>query len=245
MVEVFLAIFLTSILSIILAIPFGKARKFTTKYSFILISFASGTLFGDAFIHLIPEAFLENPNSYQPSLFILLGIGTFFILEKFIHWQHCHEGFSKDHPHNIATMSFVGDTVHNFIDGVIIAGSFLISTPLGITTTVAVLAHEIPQEIADFSIMLYGGWKIKKALILNFISSLSSFAGAIIIILASQATFNILSALAPFTAGGFIYIAGSDLVPELKKHVSASHSLAQLIAMASGVLIMIVLLTLE
>lgn len=208
-----------------------------------LVSFSAGALFGDAFLHLLPEM-IESGFTISSSLSILAGILIFFILEKVVCWQHCHLPITKTHVHNFAYMNLLGDALHNFIDGLIIAASYLISIPTGIATTLAVIFHEIPQEIGDFGVLLHGGFSKIKALALNFITALSAVIGVIAGLLFSsmQGTTSFIVGTA---IGGFIYIAGSDLIPELHKHSGLRKSIIQIISFILGIVIMIALLFLE
>jgi zinc and cadmium transporter len=178
-------------------------------------------------------------------LFIIIGLLLFFILEKFIHWRHCHIPTCKGHPHPVATMNLFGDALHNLIDGMVIGASYLASIPLGITTTIAVVLHEIPQEISDFGVLVYGGFSKKKALMMNFFSALTSVLGAIVTFVIGSKISFFSTILVPITAGGFIYIAGSDLIPELHKEVNVSKSILQFLSIILGVGVMLALLLLE
>jgi zinc and cadmium transporter len=218
--------------------------KNVEKILLYLVSFSVGALLGDAFIHLIPESF-EELEPFLVGVYVLSGILFSFVIEKFIHWRHCHIKTSKMHPHRFVYMNLIGDSFHNFIDGLIIAGSYFVSIPVGIATTIAVVFHEIPQEIGDFGVMIYGGFSKIKALLFNFLTALTAVIGALIgIFLSGLEPF--LSFLIPFAAGNFIYIAGTDLIPELHKseHVGLK-SFLQLIAIILGMLVMISLLLLE
>ena len=195
-----------------------------------MVAFSAGALLGDALLHLIPESIEENGFSNSISLYVIAGILIFFILEKIVHWRHCHEISCDSHPHHLATMNLVGDGVHNLIDGMVIAGSY------------SVILHEIPQEIGDFGVLLYAGIKPKKAIIYNFISALSAIIGAIIALAIGSHAENFTSIIVPLTAGGFIYIAGSDLIPELHKEVKLSKSFVQFIAILMGIGLMMLLL---
>jgi zinc and cadmium transporter len=212
------------------------------KFILFLVSFSAGALLADSFIHLLPEAVEELGFGLEISLYILSGIVFFFLMEKFIHWRHCHVPTSKDHPHPFATMNLIGDGLHNFIDGIIVASSYLISIPLGITTTLAVLFHEIPQEIGDFGVLIHGGYSKKKALTFNFLSALLAVFGAVIALIIGSSNPTLQAFFVPFTAGGFIYIAGSDLIPELHKETAPKKSALQLFGIISGILIMLALL---
>ena len=207
-----------------------------------LVSLSVGVLFGDAFIHLIPESYAKNNNELTVSLLILVGILLFFILEKFIHWRHCHRGGCDEHSRRpIAAMNIAGDALHNLIDGMLIGASYLAGLPIGISTTMAVILHEIPQEIGDFGVLMHGGFSVNKALFFNFLSALMAVLGAMISLIIGTAVAGYTNALLPITAGGFIYIAGSDLIPELHHDSRPAQALRQLAAILLGIGLMIVL----
>ncbi|MBI2673657.1 ZIP family metal transporter [Candidatus Woesearchaeota archaeon] len=208
-----------------------------------LVSFSAGALLGDAFIHLIPEV-SKNGFTTSSALFIMLGIIVSFIVEKFIYWRHCHIPTSKNHPHSFAYMNLIGDGVHNLLDGLIIGGSFITNFTLGITTTIAVILHEIPQEIGDFGVLVYGGFSRVKALIYNFITAMSAFIGVLVAFLFEKNISNFSEIIIPFAAGEFIYIACSDLIPELHKEVHIKNSLIQLASLLIGIAMMALLLSL-
>jgi len=213
------------------------------KVVLYLVSFSVGGLLGDAFIHLLPES-LEISGA-NLSLYILTGIIVSFMVEKFIHWRHCHVPTSKEHPHPFALMNLVGDSVHNFIDGLIIGASYIASIPVGIATTVAVIFHEIPQEIGDFGVLIHGGFSRKRALTMNFVTALTAVAGTVVALVAGAFVEGLQGFLMPFAIGSFIYIAGSDLIPELHRETSPKKSLLQLAAIALGIAMMYLLLFLE
>ena len=177
-----ISVLIVSILSLIGIFTLFLRENHLKNSLLFLVSFSAGALFGDAFIHLIPEAFEDGLGIRLP-LYILSGIMTFFILEKFIHWRHCHVPTSKKHPHPFAFTNLIGDGLHNFIDGLLIGGSYLVNIPLGIATTLAVILHEIPQEIGDFGVLLHAGLTKTKALFYNFISAILAILGAVIAIL--------------------------------------------------------------
>lgn len=216
-----------------------------SKIILFLVSFAVGSLFGDAFIHLLPEAFEKINNNLKTSILVSAGILIFFILEKFVRWRHCHIPTSQEHPHPIVTMNLIGDLVHNLIDGLIIGASYSVSIPIGLATTLAVIMHEIPQEIGDFGVFIHGGLSIKRALFLNFASALTAVLGGVISLIVGPLVSDYAIILLPLTAGGFIYIAGSDLIPELKGCETASASILQLVSMACGIGIMALLVLFE
>ena len=240
-----LSVFLVSIVSLIGIVTISIRTTKLKKWLIYLISFAAGALLGDTFIHLIPEI-AQNGLALSTSLLILLGILLFFILEKGIHWQHCHEPISKKHMHPFAYTNLIGDGLHNFIDGAIIAASYIVSIPAGIATTIAVLLHEIPQEIGDFAVLIHAGFTKPKALALNFLSAIIAFIGAFIVFWLGSTFTDIEKILIPIAAGGFLYIASSDLIPEIHKHSSKlSQSLLQLLFFIIGILVMATLLLLE
>lgn len=239
------SVFIVSLMSFIGVLTLSIKSENLKKILLYLVSFSAGALFGDAFIHLLPEIVEETGFGINISLYLMFGIGTSFIIEKFVQWRHCHIPNSKGHAHPFAMMNLFGDAVHNFIDGVIIGASYLVSIPVGIATTIAVVLHELPQEMGDFGILLYGGFSKAKALLFNFITALTAIFGAVVSLLISSYVENITAFLIPFAAGTFIYIAGSDLIPELHKEVSPKKSALQLVAIILGVLVMLSLLLLE
>ncbi len=238
------SVLLVSIVSLIGILTLSLKTKIVRTILIYLISFSAGTLLGDAFIHLLPETVENHGLTLSISLYILTGIVIFFILEKFIRWQHCHGAITeKDHIHPFAYINLVGDALHNFLDGIIIAISYMISMPVGIATTLAVLFHEIPQEIGDFGVLLHGGFSRGKALALNFLSALAAVLGAILTLLMGNLIQNLEVFLVPIAIGGFIYIASSDLIPQLHKHSDKiSKSLLQLLAFIIGIVVMAALL---
>jgi len=241
------SVFVVSLISLIGIFSLSIKAEKLRKILIYVISFAAGALFGDAFLHLLPEASEKAGFGLQVSGGVLLGIGIFFVLEKVIQWQHCHaEMLEKGHVHSFAYMNLVGDGLHNFIDGVIMGASYLVSIPAGIATSIAVLLHEIPQEIGDYGVLLHGGFSKGKALALNFASALLAIIGAIVALVLGETIGGIELILVPIAAGGFIYIAGSDLIPEIHKHSEKLHlALLQLIAFLLGIGVMALLLLLE
>lgn len=198
-----------------------------------LIGFSAGGLIGGAFLHLLPEA-LEQADSQLIFSYLILGFISFFILEKYLHWRHCHNGVCKIHV--FTYLNLIGDGIHNFTDGLVIGTSFIVSISFGIITTLVIILHEIPQEIGDFAVLLYGGFSKFKALYYNFLSALTCILGTIIGYFISQQIGLFSSFLLPFTAGGFIYIAACDLVPELHKQPDLKKSAFSLFSFILGVL---------
>lgn len=221
-------------------------KNLLKKYVFVLVSLAIGALLGDAFIHLLPQAFEKFANPLHVSLGVIAGILIFFFIEKVLHWHH-HKS-DEEHegpPHTTGSLILVSDGFHNFIDGLIIAASYLVSIEIGIATTIAVVLHEIPQEIGDFGVLINSGFSRAKALWYNFVSALFAVAGAVFALAIGQATQTLSIWLLPIAAGGFIYIALSDLAPELHKEKRVGNIFLQLIAILSGVGAMLLLLGLE
>ena len=239
------SVFLVSVISLVGILALSLKDKILKKLLVIIVSFSAGALLGDAFIHLLPEIVESEGFTLSISLYVLFGIFVFFVVEKLINWRHCHDIACETHSQSFTYMNLVGDGVHNFIDGMVIAGSFLVSVHLGIATTVAVILHEVPQEIGDFAVLVYGGFKKSKALMYNLLAALAAVVGASIMLVLENYIAYLPIFLVPFTAGGFIYIAGSDLIPELHKEVRPWVSLAQIIALVTGVGIMVLLIVFE
>jgi zinc and cadmium transporter len=236
------AVFIVSLVSFIGILTVSLKLEVLKKILLFLVSLSAGVLLGGAFFHLIPEAAEKSGFSINLAGYVLAGILIFFALEKMICWRHCHVPTSDEHPHPFALMNLVGDALHNFIDGMIIAGTFLVSIPLGISTTIAVIFHEIPQEIGDFGVLIHGGFSRFKALMLNFASALTAILGAALVLALNMKIETITAFLVPFTAGGFIYIAGSDLIPEMKKDIRPLNSIIQLLCLLLGLGIMFLLI---
>jgi zinc and cadmium transporter len=230
--------FLVSLLSFSGILFLAMRAKQLKRIIFILVSFAVGALFGNTFFMLIPESFALIKNVQVIGLLIVSGLIVMFILEKFIHWHHCHN-VSHDHDEApLGYISLVTDSLHNFTDGVLIAAAWMASPEVGIATTLAVVVHEIPQEISDFGVLLHAGFTKKKALFLNFIAACAAILGAVITVLLGSVAEELIMFILPFAAGGFIYLAGSDLIPELHRESSVRKSLIQLTAILAGLFLM-------
>ena len=201
-----------------------------------LIGFSAGGLIGGAFLHLLPEA-LEQTESHAVFYYLILGFISFFILEKYLHWRHCHNGICA--IHTFTYLNLIGDGVHNFTDGLVIGASFLVSINFGLITTLIIIIHEIPQEIGDFGVLVYGGFSRLKALYCNFIIALTCIIGTIAGYFISVMVQNFSLFLLPFTAGGFIYIGACDLVPELHKQQNFKKSVSSLLAFLCGILFIV------
>lgn len=239
------SVIVVSVLSLVGAVTLVVKQDAVQRGLLILISFAAGALLGDAFLHLIPEV-AESPSGFDlvASFSLLGGVVAFFILEKVLHWHHAHVP-REEVLHPVAVTNLVGDGLHNFVDGAIVAGGFLVSNKLGFATAVAVALHEIPQEMGDFGILVHAGLKPRRALALNLASAVAAIAGAVVTLLVASAVSGVERVLVPLTAGGFVYIASTDLIPELHKEPEAGKSVVQLMALLAGVAIMAALLALE
>ncbi|TRZ50546.1 ZIP family metal transporter [bacterium] len=200
---------------------------------FVLIGFSAGGLIGGAFLHLIPEA-LEGSTPFITFIYVIAGFILFFIMERYLYWRHCHEGTCQVHA--FTYLNLIGDGIHNFIDGLVIGASFTVNIHFGVITTLVIAFHEIPQEIGDFGVLVYGGMEKTRALLYNFISALTCILGTVAGFYLSGRIGNFSAALLPFTAGGFIYIGACDLVPELHKEPQLKKSALAMFAFICGIL---------
>ncbi len=241
LMQILLAVFAVSFISFVgvTALYLYKSLDELINY---LVSFAVGGMLGAAFLELLPEAVEKTPHW---GIMVLLGIVLFFIIEMYFHWHHhhTHAKCGHKHIHPIGYLNLIGDGVHNFIDGMIIAATFLISAPLGIITTIAVIVHEVPQEFGDFGILVFSGFSKAKAMLFNFASALLAVAGALVAFFTAELTGDFSIYLIPFAAGGFIYMAAADLLPEIHKHAGKEiyETIAQIGLIFLGIGIMWVL----
>ncbi len=235
LIWILLSTFLISLIAFIGILALLIRKKLLEKILLYLVALSAGALMGGAFLHLIPESIEEFAN-YNIFLYVLVGFTLFFLIEKILHWRHCHK--EKCPIHTFAYMNLFGDGIHNFIDGLIIAASFVTNIHLGIVTSLAVAFHEIPQEIGDFGVLVYGGFKKIKALFMNFICALTAILGGIFGYFLSSYIKSSVMFLLPFAAGGFIYIAASDLIPEIRKEVNLKKSLTIFGIFIIGILMM-------
>jgi len=235
------SVILVSLLSLVGVVTLSLNRQRLQKVLIFFVAFAVGALFGDVFIHLLPESFDKIGANLTTSLLVIGGFLMFFVLEKFIRWRHVGSAAEEKRLRPVVSMNLVGDAAHNLIDGMLIAASFMVSIPIGITTTLAIVLHEIPQEIGDFSILVHGGLSVRKALSFNLLASAMAVIGAIITLLIGERFESFASFLLPVTAGGFIYIAGPDLIPELQQEIKVSNSVWQFSAILLGIIIMALL----
>lgn len=240
-----ISVTIVSCLSLLGAITLSFNQKKLNSLLIYFVSFSAGALLGDVFIHLLPELIENGQFSINTSLLILAGILISFILEKFICWHHCKMSSTSNHVHRLAYMNLFGDAFHNFMDGIVIATSFLVSIPVGIATTIAIILHEIPQEIGDFGVLLHAGLAKKKALLYNFFSGIAAIAGSIFALTLHSQSSQIIQVLLPITIGSFIYIAASDLIPELHKEENTRKNVLQTLIFIAGIGIMMLLIFLE
>ena len=234
-VYIFLSVLVVSLVSLVGVLLLLLNEKVLRKSILYFVSFSTGALLGSVFLHFLPEISEHSEHMSEAMIMILFGIIFSFIIEKFIHWRHCHDLDCRANIHPVGTLVLIGDAAHNILDGILIATSFLVSVPLGISTTVAVILHEIPQEIGDFVVLLHSGYTKGKALFFNLLSACSAFLGAAAVLLLSANIEGIEHLLMPIAAGNFLYIAGSDLIPELHKEVRPAKSAFQLLFMIAGI----------
>lgn len=240
-----ISVIIVSLISLIGVFTLTVKEKSLHKILILMVAFSVGALIGDTFLHLLPEAVEENGFSPVISTSLFGGVIVFFILEKFLRWRHCHESSCEEHPKHIGQMNLIGDTLHNLIDGIIIGSSFVISVPLGVATSLAVILHEIPQELGDFGVLLHSGFTKRKAIIFNLLSACASIFGAALAVIFGTRFTSFQNIMIPFTAGGFLYIAMTDLIPELHLETKWQKSALQLLFILLGILIMYSLLLLE
>jgi len=224
-------------LGVWVAVLFLYFKKETLhKITLFLVSLSAGALMGGAFLHLLPEAAQEIETS-KLYLIVLAAFIFFFFMEKLLFWRHCHK---ENCPiHTFGYMNLVGDSLHNFIDGLVIAGAFLVDIKLGIATTIAIAIHEIPQEIGDFGVLIHAGFNKKRALVVNYLVALTVVLGGVVGYFISFSLNNIIPYLLPFAAGGFIYIAASDLMPELRKETNLKRSISSFAVFILGIALML------
>ena len=239
------SVMVVSLVSLIGVVAVSSNHLRVQHTIFVMVSLAVGAMFGDAFIHLLPHCFRSTDTPLFVSMDVLAGILLFFVLEKCLLWRHEHVPHYGDCIHPIGYVSLVADGLHNFIDGLLIGSSYLVSLPVGLATTLAVILHEIPQEIGDFGVLLHAGFRPAQAIWLNFLSASVAIVGTITALIAGEFLKGLPTLVLPLTAGGFIYLAGSDLVPELHKEREPVKSLIQFVAIGVGVGLMLLLTLLE
>ncbi|MFC2044528.1 ZIP family metal transporter [Chloroflexota bacterium] len=237
LIQILVATFIISLIAFIGVLTFALKEEWLNKILLVLVALSTGALLGGAFLHLLPEAIAEVGAGLDLFLYLLLGFCLFFVLEQFLHWRHQHSVTHGVKP--LTYLIIVSDSVHNFIDGLVIAASFIVSYPVGIATTLAVGLHEIPQELGDFGVLVYGGLSKSRALTFNYISAITAMAGGIVGYFASSIMQTSVIYLLPFAAGHFIYIAAADLIPEIKRQENLLRSLVHFCIFLAGIGIML------
>lgn len=239
---IFGSVIIVSLISLVGISTFFISEKFVKKTLLYFVSFSVGALLGSVFIHMLPEVVEETHDMRSAFLIVLGSFIFFFVLEKVIHLRHCHDiDCDEKHKHPVGLLNLIGDAMHNFVDGMLIAGSFLVSIPLGVATSIAVALHEIPQELGDFAILIYSGYSRGRALFYNLLSALMALVGALLVITLSAQVTDIGMYLIPVTAGNFLYIAGADLIPELRRETKVKQAVLQFGCMLAGIVLMYVL----
>jgi zinc and cadmium transporter len=237
------SVFVVSLISLVGIAAISLSERRVRQMIFVSVSLAAGAMFGDAFIHILPESFATPDRATKTSTSVLLGILTFFVLEKFLRWRHAHEfeGESQRTIEPVGYLNLFADATHNLIDGMLVGAAYSVSVSVGLATTIAIILHEIPQELGDFGVLINAGFSRARALVFNLLSGLLAIVGAIVSLLASHSVVSFSEFMLPFTAGGFIYIAGCDLLPKLQKERKPLKSGVQLAALVLGVGLMYLL----
>ncbi len=230
----YLFVLIASALAVALAAIFLLLKRETrTRLVSLLVSYACGVLLGATFFGLLPSA-LRQAEAEPVLAAVLGGLIVFFLVERYLHWHHCHEPECEAHS-TMGPLILIGDGIHNFIDGVMIATAFQVSTELGISTALAVLAHEVPQEVGDFGILLSSGYSPSRAFRLNLYSSLSALLGATAALLTPLAALGLIPYVIAVAAASFLYIAVSDLIPDMHRHQRKGAAISQFVLMLAGV----------
>jgi len=226
---------LMSALALVGSLTLVLGERLLDRLLMPLVAFAAGSLIGGAFLHMIPVGLDQYRGGDSFYLWILLGFFTFFVLEQFLHWRHFHRAKAPDRE-PMTYLILIGDGLHNFIGGLAIGGTFLIDIRLGVMAWLAAAAHEVPQELGDFAVLVQGGWAKRRALLFNVLSALTFLLGGLVAY--GVAARIDVAFLVPFAAGNFIYIGASDLVPEVKRHQARGASALHLLAFAVGLALM-------
>ncbi|HLC96278.1 MAG TPA: ZIP family metal transporter [Candidatus Nanoarchaeia archaeon] len=236
-----LSVVIVSLLSVVVALPFLMKKKLSQHTLLILLSMSVGVLLSTVFLDFMPEI-VEHGYSIAVGTNILLGFLIFFLLEKFVHWHH-HSKQEKDdvhgHAYHLAAVNLIGDGIHNFLDGMVIAGSYAVNIVLGLAATISVIFHELPQELADMGVLLYSGLSRSKSLIFNFISAITAIIGALVGIVLASSVEGFVDFVVPFSAGAFLYISASNVLPQLHRHYDLKESLVHIAAIVFGILIIV------
>jgi zinc and cadmium transporter len=227
---------IVSLISLVGAVALLIKDDILKKVIIFMVAFAAGALIGGAFLDLIPEAAEYTKDINRLFLYVVFGYVLFFVIEKYMHWRHCHS--SECSVHRFTYLNIIGDVVHNFSDGLIIGAVFLVDVKIGMAATLAIIFHEIPHEIGNFIVLVYGGFSKFKALFFNFLSSLFAIAGTLVGFLLAGRIDGFSAILLPAAAGGFIYIASCDLIPELHKEPGGRRSALIMVTFSFGILLM-------
>jgi len=225
-----------SVIALVGAVTMVLSERTRERLILPLVAFSAGSLLGGALLHMIPEAIERSDGSYATYLWVLIGFTTFFALEQFLHWHHWHDD-ATNRKSPLSHLMVAGDSLHNFLGGVAVAGAFLVDVSLGITTWVVAAAHEVPQELGKYGVLLHGGWGKGRALLVSVASSLTFLIGGVLTYVVSVD--SDLAFLVPFAAGNFLYISASDLVPEVNKHHSIRINLLHFGSFVAGIVLLL------
>ena len=238
---ILLVCFFGSLISLVLAYTFCKLNM--VKYADYFVSFAVGSLLGASFLEIIPHAYELSGDLHQVSFVVLIGILAFFTLEKFLVWRHCHGPHCENHSPVVnndlkkGSILIIGDCFHNFIDGILISSAFLVDIKLGLITALAIIAHEIPHEISNFSILINSGYRLSRALLLNILSGFAMIFGAILAYFILNDLVDLIPFILSLAASSMIYVAISDLIPSLHKKAKIIQTFQQIFSIFLGVLV--------
>lgn len=238
-----ISVLIVSLISVIVAIPLYAKKKISEKFLIFLLSVSVGVLLSTVFMDFLPEVMGHQHEAEHESLLvpltILAGFLVMFVLEKFVHYHHnkkCeNHNCGHSHAYNLAPVNLIGDAIHNFIDGLVIAGAYAVNVGVGISATISIIFHEIPQEIADFGVLLYSGMHKKRALLFNFLSALVSVLGVGVGIFLVGRVEGFVDFVIPFAAGNFLYIAATNLMPQLHRHCKIKDTMLHLFAIIIGI----------
>ena len=228
-----------SLISLVGIFTISINQNFLKRITLFLISLAAGSMIGSVFFQILPELYELTENAEVAGGIVVCGLVIFFLLEKVLHWNHCHQGLEKDHKHSLAIKNIFADGLHNFVDGLLIGAAFTVDTEIGIAAAIAIALHEIPQEIGDFGILIHSGLSTRKALVLNFVSALLAVIGTLLAFVVGDVNEDFSAVLLGIAAGGFIYIAVADLLPEIKHEDDTKKSLMQVVFFSVGLLLML------
>lgn len=239
-IQILVATLSISIIAAVGSVLLFMQRAQLQRILYALVSLSAGTLLGAAFFHLLPESLEDGPVE-STLITVVVAFVSFYLIEKFVLWHHCHEADCEHDRKSLGHMNLLGDSIHNFLDGLIIAAAFIADPALGVVTTIAVASHELPQEIGDFGVLLHAGWKYQRALVANVLVALTVVAGGIVGFFLSEASEELAHMMMPFAAGAFLYVAASDLIPETRRHNRSHRSWIGLTIFFVGLLLMYLL----